>query len=1229
MTSAKDPDSQAEAQGTEKNSESVLISDTIEISPESMPHLSTMSETDKRIPGSASSEHNARNTATHRSIEPEESPKLFCDESGDSFSCINTIAEQPGERTALFGSGSWDKPETDELKGERTAQFSAKIWEESEFDGTSPEKDSSGWSLNEGRDSDNDSNADITATIAEMTSYDDSLNSSQRNKPRSDAESSKKKPSSVKDSGTSKTVPDPSKSESEKEDAEDDSVVEHIEGTNEIFIQSHAFDLLRELRESEEASAKTDSGKNDGARPVSNEDRDSSNVFGIVSSGLLPILSDIPALDSPDYANSIDMGVSTLVELETASDEVFVSKLQEDKDSRSSHKRNLDAILSKLPVPIKDESHGLPSMEIHGQLHPDDVTKTQALADLCRPFAIDHLYHPDYSKLLGIDVEEYGLHDDLDALFSSFGKSFLSETPCVACLQSDSPLDYARVIRGFLYLCGDKLQNVSLYTSAIPDDHPPFDLVTSMMSSRIGCFPNAEEAERQIRIERAGEEFFEEDNLARGLNILFVRYGLLQLVPNKKELTTLQSRSNSDILDVFLNTIQRDAKQGPVIIVILEAYTKQCHPWKDIVQQIQSLASSNIFVLVINPENDEIPENADVIRIHEIEESEIDALNEHVLDMKSFAIHGDDLKYIQRHSGKTFSQIWRMFQRLARIKASNHNIWDTEQLHELIPEDIIARDNVCFESLPEDVQTFLGAASCLGDRFYLNDLIQVLSFEPLPEEISLIKNQRIDWCRDILKKLIKTGDVLHMSDDSDLGECCQIPDAAFYKTQIIARKPDWIRRMVGAYALILEKRHAPDDIIASAASFAQLWPKAIHYWVKLAHAQSKLFYNRAADTLLRKCLFYAGPQYDSVYPSLLKECIELARRQGKYDDICMYAGILAQFSGVLGKRSLSCEALLAHGSALCALDEHNRAREELKWALKQAEDLRDESLMCSAYYAIAKEELACGGKGALVNGLRYAEKSLEICRRLGDLSKLSKTLVLCAELYLLRGEPLRAKEVATEAYHAQSVSELWHDTPNSLRVLAECAAELGDPLPLDDIERGIAIVEKTGDVVLLFRLLYTRIRLTVDSLQQQSVQNDFDAMTRIIQKRPIKSWIIRYHLLKAMYEYNRKNLQKATKSMKKFFDTTSQDGNKYLLSVGYRLSAEMNFEAHKRNLGEVSLEKTEKLFNNATAIFEAVGAWHKAAETLRSYSNFLEYLHRSEDAKAALKRAGKVDPYCQ
>ena len=83
----------------------------------------------------------------------------------------------------------------------------------------------------------------------------------------------------------------------------------------------------------------------------------------------------------------------------------------------------------------------------------------------------------------------------------------------------------------------------------------------------------------------------------------------------------------------------------------------------------------------------------------------------------------------------------------------------------------------------------------------------------------------------------------------------------------------------------------------------------------------------------------------------------------------------------------------------------------------------------------------------------------------------------------------------------------------------------------------------------------------------------------------------------------------------------------YLISLGYALSAELNYEVYKRDLGKISIEKTHKLFRSATGMLENIGAWHAVAEVLRKYANFLEFLGEKNEAENNRIRANKVDPY--
>ena len=322
-------------------------------------------------------------------------------------------------------------------------------------------------------------------------------------------------------------------------------------------------------------------------------------------------------------------------------------------------------------------------------------------------------------------------------------------------------------------------------------------------------------------------------------------------------------------------------------------------------------------------------------------------------------------------------------------------------------------------------------------------------------------------------------------------------------------------------------------------------------------------------------------------------------------------------------------AMIAFGDILRTLGEYADAQRYLLKAVELSEEIEDKALISDAYYALGALAFEMGAKGALVNGLRYAEKALEIQRTIGNLVKIAEIQTLCARIFMMRGEPERARTAASEAYYGLVVSHCWYKTPPVLIVMAESAAALSEGLPLDFVERGLEIAAKTGQITDLFYLLSMRIRLLMTTLERSQVRADMDRIASIVADHPSERWRTEYFYLLSKFDFARKNYKKTTRWLRLFFDSAQRLGNAFMLSCGYDLSAMLNLDVLRRELGIVSKEKTEKLHNSATALFESVGAWHYAAESLRHYANYLDYFKRPADAKNARIRADKVDPYCQ
>ena len=1131
-----------------------------------------------------------------------------------------------------------------------------------------------------------------TATDIQAMGIVDSSESLVSNASSSSSQNAGKVASGERQKTSSSGTPVAKSGASSERQSKVDPVVQHFEGTNEIYVQSKAFDSLREDAENSMDGKSSDrqgrASRNQISVSPAGRNADESNAFGIISSGVLPIVEIDKSFDSPclelDDENSVevtDVNHAAVTESSTGNrgvfkvaedsgrisvspklaqsnretkrqskdadnievgashvsqgemtGEVFVSRFRLSQPSLIATSKNGNSLVNSeggAPLVTRKSGYGLPDVKAaSGELHPEDSADAGGVND-CVQFAIEHLYSSQLTNMLHQDVGEIGLGKDLETLFGYFAEINTLPNPRVLMLNSECSFARLRLVRAFLNRCAEGLRGFSCYTTAQSNDKNDYDFVTSLLSSRIGCFPGSPEEMRLKCIERAGDTILPKSDQRWGCDILFNRFGLVKHISAHKEINNLKARTDTNSLELLLNFIVADASRGPVVIAVSEEFSALNHAWRDILRQIQVMKTSNVFIIVM-PQIDESPELLGSIsmKCSPLTAGDVRQICVHVLASCQFPT--DVIDKITAKCGNTWGRIRRVlgFLRERSLLAPQQDMSRIHAVLDSLPDEDIEIEKAYYLSFPKEHRRFLRFVSLLGSGFYLWDVARVFSLDPLPEELPWFKDKRREWCSNIASALKRTGELVLLSEDSELGPRYLLADMACFRRILSLTDESRTRMLCGAYAHLLERRQASDYEVAYAYEGAQLWADAARHWLNIAQQLGRAFYNRSAYALLKHCLTYITPMHDKLYASMMLACIEQATRLGDYDDVCNYATMLARVGYLLDDQVCSSRAYIHYANALRIQGNFGAARDVLLNAIQLSEKIQNEQLIASAYHALAELVLDSGEKGCLVNALRYAEKSLEIHRRTNDIEKLAETQTLCARIYLMRGEPERAKQSATEAYHALTVSGRWFDTPNPFITLAECATELGEPLPFDNIERGLDIADKTGNIAQQFALIQTRVRLMLNTLQRQAVREDLDQMALLLAKWPLLPWQTQYYLMLAQFDFSRKNFMKTTKSLKLFFTSATKLGSSYLLSIGYALSAELNFEVYKRDLGKISLEKTDKLYNNATAIFESVGAWHKVAETLRQYAGFLDYTKRSDEARNCRIRADKVDPYC-
>ncbi len=968
-----------------------------------------------------------------------------------------------------------------------------------------------------------------------------------------------------------------------------------FEGTNEIYIQSHVFDALRDEAVNERPPSEVTQAvkKNLAFQRPAGESAEGRNILGIVNSGVLPSIDEAHMPDFPNGDDSmlavVDMAESILPGIN-------------DLSSMS----QLSASAGNIGLTPKNKQH---------------------------EFVQKYLYRTSFDTFGGMDWDGKGCQSDLDAAFTALGNTSNAEKPHVFYLKSDCFRGRERFVRAFIDRCAHDLSRFVVYADVCSPDDSHCDLLTSLLSSRIGIFKSDDATYKTQQLLGIAETLLKTEDRHWGQNILLARFGLESLisVPKGQKNTMRQIDNDCDVLELLTYCIELDATKCPVVVVLSENEVNKWLPWRDIIQKISQIHSHNILILLSGSEPLDL--DIDNVETHELSPLSRMRMSRIIKKMLSYyELSQPVIDALTAKSGDTLTQMCRVvevFKRQNPIKSYRRDA-DLNAMVEQIrnyPDTLDELDALQIDRMPDDARWFLGVAGLLGHGFHLQDVVKLMSLIPMHGDIPGSRSKREEWCKQVAKSLCSAGELIRVSSRDTADVYYENAEWRLHCKIMAIRQPDFVRSIHGCYARTLELKKADALSVAMAYAAAGMMQQAAPHFLELVKKYHRECHLQTAIYITKMVLGHIGPQHGELYTSFIFERIALNVGLGQYREALVDADMANRVGYICGNESCCVRALLASGDIHRALGAFNESRRYLIYAVKMSERLADDSLISDSYHLLAQMVFESGDKGSLVNALRYAEKSLEIRRRAGNLFEIAQTQALCAQIYLRRGEPQRAESASTEAYRAMLATGHWYDAPPAMIALATSLFRLGEAGAAELLERCRIIVAKTEHLEYGVNLLIARLQMTIGSLQRQSVRDDLKLFRDMLGKFHVMPWRLNYYLLVARYNFDRKNLKKTSGALRAFFKSMAKTENPFLMSLGYVLSAMLNTEALKRQEGNVSIEKTEKLYSSATSLFESIGAWHLVADTLRKQADFLEFVKRKQDANALRIRADNVDPY--
>lgn len=1013
-----------------------------------------------------------------------------------------------------------------------------------------------------------------------------------------------------------------------------------VEGTNEIFVSSSIFDAL----------ADDDWQLNTGANDL-------------VTSDVLPSAALDKSFDSPvisgDFLSDDSLppwGPLSTKDLGQAGGEgeVFASKL---KDESGLHPH--PALVKLLTPPVlpnnaralvqgssafdSGQHFGLPPLSVirdSSHLHPEDVSSARKIPqDIDFPdFVVGLLYRPEWLDVLDrrFSAKVYSGQEEL--LLSHIDKVIDTERVCFVTLKSMGSFCTQVFVTQFLDRFRRQYATASLYGSILAESGSSFGHgLVSLLTSRIGVLKTDSDELKTERLLHVVNTLVDEENREWALSVLFTLFGLEGMLRNPKYRFLIDAREMllPNVFELLRLFIEHDSRLGVVLIVLTESCLNSQHGWREIVELVEGFSESR--VLLVFAGSIEGREDADSwhelvlppIHLHQMRQivaSVVEPVRDKPMEM---------VDVLTSRSGGSLDQLVLSLKllELRGVLQRDHDAWryhGKEQELEVLGSAAGDTAEAFLDSLSEEQRYFLLVASIIGPYFERSDFSKLLALRAFDDEIPWFHDPRKRWIDLLSEQFITLGFFLPICDDDGVTTAFELRRLGDLGTRLIGRERANAQSISAFYAQILQRKDPQMPQIAEHFELGALYGEACEAWLRVARMASSSFLNATVNDILERCGSFTGPQHGTSFVEFQRMSGEYEMRFGHYNLSQTYFETMLRIAHLIEDPERSVDAFVGLSRAILMQGNYGQARDLLLFGLELAESLKDDTRVADCYEGLAEIMFNASDKGALVNALRYAEKALAVRRLSGELLPIARTLLLIAKIYSVRGDLQSAQAAITESYHAHMASGGYFSTPEVLATMAYLGQETGETeLVAKRLNKAAHIAYKTGNRRHLFYVLVMRVRQAILSQQHDAVRRDLETIERLLEENVGLPAKVIYLLLLAHFDFSRRNFKKTTRALRRFFEQATVLRNPYLLSLGYVLSAELNVEVYRRKLGEVSLERTERLFTNATSVLESIGAWHEVGMTQRKCADLLELLGRTDEAQKLRQRADKVDPYCQ
>ena len=773
------------------------------------------------------------------------------------------------------------------------------------------------------------------------------------------------------------------------------------------------------------------------------------------------------------------------------------------------------------------------------------------------------------------------------------------------------------------------------------------DLIQRLLASRLRLPLEASvEEKRRVLGERA-RELFEEQEVAWAVQVLTALYSLPTPEIVERKVQALRSdraalrRAARELVE---SLVRREAKLRPVVMWLDHLQGDDADGLIEVCEMLAKLRELPLVAIMVASDAEVIPiDRLDVanVPVLPIEVRALDdaSMADLVRDILRRAEHipEDFLNLLVRKAQGlplALEQIIRLLVDIGIIDttASTWRIEFSAALDEdALPSSIEGLAQLRMEALNEDQRHVLTVAALLGRAFRLDDLVNLLTLEPMAaDEVPWFVEAREGWTRQVLAQLVH-DEIIQARVESTEATAFEFKFESEQRLLQAHANPVLARTVHGCYARMLATRDVEQSQVALHLEAAGLWKEAAQQWIAVGKTAERAFFNHSALDTYTHVLELLGPEDGLVFIEALFSAGRVAIRVGEYKVAERIFANMLQTSFALREMKHSILAYRYLGLAQRCNGRNESAETSQRRGLDLAERAEDPALIAGCLDDLAMTAFEGGAPGAFAEALKMLERALEIRRSLGNSADTAETLDRLGMVLIGRGDLNRAMAILSEALNLRLAADAWSGMAQTKVSIARVMRKLGHSQGIErHLDEAMAVVDRSGEVWMRHVLASLLAEDAVTDGKLEEARHHLAQARELLERLPCLPWKIEMHRISALLVLREGRLPEALREAIRATELARAGESRLRLGGALVTLAEILAEVLKQAYTpKPSPKQIRDIFLEALAFLEEMGNWHGAAMCLRSYGRFLLERGKKAEYEQCRIRADKLDPLTQ